>query len=230
MTKKSIILIIAVVMCLFVVQGVVAADTEEFKTLDYTREDFSLEEAFWFNPTVYCVDVVQFLQAYLNPENPVDFFVKAADYSDEEIEGYFTIYQSFMEPEYAGLVSFANSCDVEAYAASIGYVFNPDTTYSFSYYFNDLQDVASIFPRGIGRTNAYDTFRRTAAHLAWFASVNGTTPGFEGSYAYIEAVLAYYEQQFEAAMEAEANSAGSQTTEVELVYEQPSEQSSESAN
>ena len=230
MTKKSIILVIAVVMCLFAVQGVVAAETEDYRALDYSREDFSLEEAFWFNPTVYSVDVVQFLQAYLDPENPVDFFYKAAVLEDEDIESLFPIYQSFMEPELAGLVSFDNCCDVEAYAASIGYSFNPDTTYSFSYYFNDLKDVASIFPRGIGRANSYDTFRRTAIHLAWYATKYGTTPGFENSYAYIEAVLAYYEQQFEEAMEAEANSAVNQNTEIELVYEQPAEQVSESAN
>lgn len=206
MKKKSIVVLIAVVLCLLAAQSAFAIDydSNEYRMFDYTKEEYTLDEAFWFNPTIYCIDVAQFIQAYIMPEDPVSFYLSACKFTDEEIDNYFVIFQSFIEPEYVGYVGFADSCDVEAFAESLGYVFDADSTYSFSILFEYPEDIARIFPRGIGRSNAYDTFRRAALQLAIYATEHGTTPGFEACYEYIQYVFAYYEQQYEAAMAAEA--------------------------
>ena len=117
MNKKSIVMIIAVVLCIIVAQSAFAYDTNSsnvYLPLE-VKEEYTLEEALWFNPTIYAVDVLQFIQAYLDPENPVEFYLTAAEYTDEDIENNFIIYQAFIEPEYAGYVNFEYSCDVEAY-------------------------------------------------------------------------------------------------------------------
>ena len=132
----------------------------------------------------------------------------AAEYTDEDIENNYIIYQAFIEPEYAGYVNFEYSCDVEAYAESVNYFFDPELSYVFSIIFEDVADIVEMFPRGIGRTNAYDTFRRCALQLAVYAAKNGTTPGFQLCYDIIQDTLAYYEQQFEEAMAAEAEATG----------------------
>ena len=205
MKKKTIILAVALVLCLVLAQSVFAADeySNEYRPLK-VRDGYSLEEAFWFNPTLYATDVLQFTQAYMMPEDPVTFYMAAANYTDEEIEEIFVIYQSFFEPEYVGYVNFNYSCDVEAFAESVGYSFDPDGSYVFSILFEEVEDLVDIFPNGIGRTNSYDTFRRAALQLAFYAKKNGTTPGFQVCYDYIQQILAYYQEQFDAAMEAEA--------------------------
>lgn len=210
MNKKSIVMIIAVVLCIIVAQSAFAYDTSRsnvYLPLE-VKEEYTLEEALWFNPTIYAVDVLQFIQAYLDPENPVEFYLTAAEYTDEDIENNFIIYQAFIEPEYAGYVNFEYSCDVEAYAESVNYFFDPELSYVFSIIFEDVADIVEMFPRGIGRTNAYDTFRRCALQLAVYAAKNGTTPGFQLCYDIIQDTLAYYEQQFEEAMAAEAEATG----------------------
>ena len=210
MNKKSIVMIIAVVLCIIVAQSAFAYDTSRsnvYLPLE-VKEEYTLEEALWFNPTIYAVDVLQFIQAYLDPENPVEFYMTAAEYTDEDIENNFIIYQAFIEPEYAGYVNFEYSCDVEAYAESVNYFFDPELSYVFSIIFEDVADIVEMFPRGIGRTNAYDTFRRCALQLAVYAAKNGKTPGFQLCYDIIQDTLAYYEQQFEEAMAAEAEATG----------------------
>ncbi|MCQ2412587.1 MAG: hypothetical protein MJ057_06475 [Sphaerochaetaceae bacterium] len=207
MTRKSIALIVAIVVCLVFTQAVFAEATQyptEFKQLDYEAESYSLSDAFWFNPTIYAVDMLSFLQAYLKPESPVEYFLAASQYTDEQIEEEFVIFQAFTEPEYVGFVNFVYTCDVESYAQSLGYVFDPELSYSFSNMFEELSDIAAIFPRGIGRTDAYNTFRRTALHLAWYAREYGKTPGFDACSQFIDYIISYYEQQFEEAMAAEA--------------------------
>ncbi len=206
MSKKTIILTFALVLCLVLSQAVFADDVEysnEIKPLK-VRDGYSLEEAFWFNPTVYAVDVLQFIQAYMLPDDPVTFYKAAAEYTDEQIEESFVIYQSFFEPDYVGYVNFNFSCDVEAFAKEVGFEFDPDASYVFSILFEDVAEIVDIFPRGVGRASSYDTFRRAAIHLAYYAAENGTTPGFQTCYDYIEQIMAYYQQQFDAAMEAEA--------------------------
>ena len=215
MKKKSIVMIIAVVLCVFIAQSAFALDpslSNVYLPLE-VKDGYSLTEALWFNPTIYSVDVLQFIQAYLDPENPVEFFLSAAEFTDEQIEDNFVIYQAFIEPDYAGYVNFEYSCDVEVFAESVNYVFDPDVPYVFSIIFEDVADVVDIFPRGIGRTNAYDTFRRVAFSLAVYAFKNGTTPGFQLCYDIIQETLAYYEQQFEEAMAAEAAATGGSTIE-----------------
>lgn len=207
MTRKSIVLVVAIAVCLVFSQAVFASGSEYpnvYKPFDYEAGEYSLADALWFNPTIYAIDTLEFLQAYLNPENPVEFFLSASQYTDEQIEENFVIFQSFIEPEYVGSVNFMYSCDVEAFAKSLDYSFDPDVEYSFSILFEELADIAAIFPRGIGRANAYDTFRRSALQLAWYAGKYGKTPGFDTCSEFIDYIIAYYEQQFEEAMAAEA--------------------------
>lgn len=204
MKKRSLVFVLFAVLLLVFAQSIFAAQPEEFRTFDPQKEEYSLEEAFWFNPTIYATDALQFIQAYLNPDNPVDFYLAASKFTDEEIEEHFVIFQSFFEPEYVGYVDFNYSCDVEAFAEAVGYVFDPELTYSFSILFEDLEDIQAVFPRGIGRTDSYNTFRRSAISLAWYAMKNGKTPGFDACNEYIEYILALYEAQFEEAMAAEA--------------------------
>ncbi len=221
MSKKSVILAVALVLCLVFAQSVFADDVEypnEYRPLK-VRDGYSLEEAFWFNPTIYAVDVLQFTQAYMMPEDPVSFYKSAASYTDEQIEECFVIFQSFFEPDYVGYVNFNYSCDVEAFAASVGYEFDPEGSYVFSILFEDVSEIVKIFPRGIGRANAYDTFRRSALQLAIYALENGTTPGFQVCYDYIEEIFAYYQQQFEEAMEAEAAAAEAEAAAAEAPAE-----------
>ena len=206
--KKSVVLIIAVAISLVFMQSVFASDAvnkDVFIPLD--KEEFTLEEVLWFRPTTYSLDVLQFLQAYLNPDNPKEFFLEAASYTDEQIDEVYVIFQSFFEPEYAGYVQYWVMCDIEAYYDSIGRSIaednDPNGVYGLDVYFEEVQDIAKIFPRGIGRTNAYDTFRRCAIHLAVYADRNCKTPGFQVCYDYIQYILSYYDQLFNDAMAAE---------------------------
>ncbi|MBR2281685.1 MAG: hypothetical protein IJ863_03575 [Spirochaetales bacterium] len=206
MKKNTVILAVAMVLCLVLAQSAFAADGDypsEFRPLE-VKDGYTLEEAFWFNPTLYAADVLQFTQAYMLPEDPVTFYMIAAGYTDDQIEETFVIYQSFFEPDYVGYVNFNYSCDVEAFAESVGYEFDPEGSYTFSILFEEVEDLVDIFPRGIGRANSYDTFRRAALQLAFYAKKNGTTPGYQVCYDYIQQILAYYQEQFDAAMEAEA--------------------------
>ena len=68
--------------------------------------------------------------------------------------------------------------------------------------------MAELFPRGIGRANAYDTFRRTALQLALYVRVHGTTPGAAYCSDLIEQIIAFYQQQYEEAMQAEEEATG----------------------
>ena len=192
--KKSAVMIIAVAISLVFLQGVFAsaADTQNvYIPLD--KEEFTLDEVLWFRPTTYSLDVLQFLQAYLNPDNPKEFFLEAAAYTNEQIDENYVIFQSFF--------------DYEAYYESIGRSIaednDPNGVYGLDVNFETVQDAANIFPRGIGRTNAYDTFRRCALHLAVYADRNGKAPGFQVCYDYIQYILSYYDQLFNDAMAAE---------------------------
>ena len=216
--KKSVVMIIAVVLCLFVLQGAFASDAitkDAYIKLD--KDSFTLDEILWFRPTTYSLDVLQFIQAYLNPDNPKEFFLEAACYTDEEINEVYVIYQSFFEPEYAGFIEYWIMCDFEAYYDSIGRSIaednDPNGEYGLDSLFATAEDVAAIFPRGIGRTNAYDTFRRCALHLAVYADRNGKTPAFDICYNYIQEVFAYYEQLFNDSMAAEEAATGGTVTE-----------------
>ncbi|MBP5757117.1 MAG: hypothetical protein J6W39_05990 [Spirochaetales bacterium] len=212
MTKKSLFLTVAILVCLVLTQGVFALDyPNDYKKFEVKGEKenfYSLEEAFWFNPTVYSLDVLEFAQAYLNPDDPVGFFLEAAEYTDEQIDDAAIIFQSFIEPDSVGAFPYLYRCDLEALAESIGAdLFDADARYEFSFYFEDPSCMAELFPRGVGRTDAYNTFRRCALSLAIYAQKHGNAPGFEACYDYIQKALAYYEEQFNAAMEAEAQAA-----------------------
>ncbi|MBP5163163.1 MAG: hypothetical protein ILP16_09355 [Spirochaetales bacterium] len=209
MSKRIMVLVMALILCVVLAQGVFAEDNQYpsyYKPFRAENIDdgYTLWDALWFNPTIYCLDVLQFNQVYLMPDDPVTFFLEAAEQTDERIEEDYFIYGSFVEPEYVGRVSFALSCDVEEYAKVIGHVFDPSFSYYLSNVFTDLETVADIFPRGIGRANAYDTYRRTALQLAYYASKNGKTPAFDQINEYLDDAFAQFEKQFEEAMEAEA--------------------------
>ena len=209
MSKRIMILAIALVLCIFAVQGVFAEDNQYPSyyrpfTAKTIEDGYSLRDALWFNPTIYCLDVLQFNQAYLMPEDPVTFFMEAAQETDESIEESYYIYGSFIEPEYVGRVSFYYSCDVEEYAKAIEYEFDSSYTYYLSNVFTELETVPEIFPMGIGRANAYDTYRRTALQLAFYCAKYGKTPVFDDINEYLDQMFALFEQQFEEAMEAEA--------------------------
>lgn len=218
MKKRSIIMVAVLVLCLVAVQGIFADDVvypTNFRQFELRSEEegYTLEEAFWFNPTIYCIDVLQFTQVYMMPEDPVAFYMSAAQYTDEQIEESFIIYQSFIEPSNVGVADFNNSCDVEAYAKSLGYEFDPNVTYGFDILFEDISAVPELFPRGIGRTSAYNTYRRTALQLAFYAARHGKTPGSDVISNYLTQLFEYYEKQFNEAMESEAALTESQTVE-----------------
>ena len=220
MKKRTIVLIAALVLCLVAVQGVFADDVvypTYFRQFEVRSEEegYTLEEAFWFNPTIYCIDVLQFTQVYMMPDDPVSFYMSAAEYTDEQIEDNYIIFQSFIEPAYVGMVDFKNSCDVEAYAESLGYEFDPSVSYGFDILFEDLSAVTELFPRGIGRTSAYNTYRRTALQLAFYAAKHGKTPGADVISNYLTQIFEYYERQYEEAMEAEAALMETETVEIQ---------------
>ena len=197
--KKSIAILIATVLCIAVLQNAFASDTSP-------KDEFI--EALRLYPTIHSLDVLQFLQAYLNPDNPKEFFLEATGYSDEEIDDIYVIFLSFFDPKHAG-VEYWLFCDVEANYESRGKSVTDENDPNGAYALNDMFEedlpaLADIFPRGIGRTNAYDTFRRCAIHLAVYADRYGGTPAFQTCYDYIDYILSYYEQQFNEGMEAEA--------------------------
>ena len=105
MKKRPIVLAVALVLCLVVAQAAFAEDEvrypSEFRQFELRDEDegYTLEEAFWFYPTVFATDVLQFVQVYLMPEDPVTYFLSAGQYTDDQIEEDFVIFQSFLEPE-----------------------------------------------------------------------------------------------------------------------------------
>ena len=212
--SKKLTLVVMLVLCLVFAQGAFAEEKtwpDEYRMFEVRGEEenfYSLEEALWFNPTVYSVEVLEFLQAYLQPEDPVSFFLDAAEYTDETIDENAVIFQSFIEPEYAGSMPYLYRCDLEALSENLGYnLFDPEGRYEFSFYFEDPGFLTELFPRGIGRTDAYDTFRRCALSLAFYAKAHGEAPGFKAAYDYIQQAFALFEEQFLAAMEAEAQAA-----------------------
>jgi len=209
MKKRSIVLAAALVLCLVLAQTVFADEVqypEDFRQFELRSEEegYTMEEAFWFYPTVFATDVLQFTQAYLMPEDPVAYFLAAGKYTDEQIEENYVIFQSFIEPEFVGVLKFSESADVEAYATQFGYEYDPSISYDICVLFDDLSYICDLYPRGIGRTNAYDTYRRAALQLALYAAKNGTTPGFEVIDDYLTQMFAYYEQLFDEAVESEA--------------------------
>ena len=217
MTKKSIFLTVAIVLCLVLAQGVFALDyPDDYRMFEVKGEEenyYSLEEAFWFNPTVYSLDVLEFAQAYFSPEDPVNFFLDAAEYTDEQIDDAAIVFQSFIEPDSVGAFPYLYRCDLEALAENLGYdLFDAEGRYDFSFYFEDPSCMLELFPRGVGRTDAYNTFRRCALTLAFYAQKHGNAPGFQTCYDYIQEALAYYEEQFNAAMEAEAQATAEKGT------------------
>ena len=211
MSKRSVIIVLAIVLCLVFAQSAFAEEKEYpneyrmFEVKGAAEGYYTLAEAYWFNPTVYSVEVLEFLQAYLSPEDPVTFFLDASKLSNEDIDQYAVIFQSFLEPEYVGAFPFEYICDIEALSDMLGYdLFDPAGQYELSYHFEDPHFFIELFPRGIGRANAYDTFRRCALQLAIYANIKGSTPGFQTCYDYIQDMFAFYEEQFDAAMDAEA--------------------------
>lgn len=195
MKKRPIVLAVALVLCLVLAQAVFADDEVQYPSdfrqfeLRDAYEGYTLEEAFWFYPTVFATDVLQFVQVYLMPDDPVTYFLSAGQYTDDQIEEDFVIFQSFMDPEYLGMYSFEEFADIEIYADE----YDPSITYDISVLFEDLSYIADLFPRGIGRANAYDTFRRAAYQLALYSSRNGKTPGFDALNDYLTQLFAYYE-------------------------------------
>ena len=104
MSKRIMVLAMALILCLVLAQGVFAEDNQyptyykpfRAKSVD---DGYTLWDALWFNPTIYCLDVLQFNQVYLMPDDPVTFFLEAAAQTDEKIEEDYFIYGSFVEPE-----------------------------------------------------------------------------------------------------------------------------------
>lgn len=206
MKRKPFVIIAAIALCLVLSQAAFASDVEYpnvYKPF-YVAETYSLEDALWFHPTLYSVDVLTFLQAYLRPDNAYSYFMKAAQYTDDDIEENFIIYQAFIESELAGRISFKYSCDIDEFAKDYEYYLDPSYQYEVSILFEDPEDIIEMFPRGIGRANAYDTFRRTALQLAIYVAKNGETPGFGLCDLIIQETIAWYEQAFDEAMESEA--------------------------
>ena len=211
MTKRFAIILLSIILCLAFAQSAFAEGKEypdEYRLFEVKGEDegyYTLEEAYWFNPTIYSVEALEFIQAYLEPDNPVEFFLDAATYSDEDIDQAVVIFQSFVEPEYVGAFPYEYRCDIEALSDMLGYeLFDPTGKYELTYYYEDPSFFIELFPRGIGRANAYDTFRRCALQLAIYTSIHGSTPTFQILDSFIQDTIAQLEAEFAAAMEAEA--------------------------
>ncbi|MCF0237421.1 MAG: hypothetical protein HUK24_02385 [Sphaerochaetaceae bacterium] len=201
--KKALLTILLV---LFMATSVFALEfnSNYYYQVDPQQVDYSLKEAFWLSPTLYSLDVLQLMQAYMAPEDALEFFLDAAEFTDDEIEEVFYYYLAIMNPQYAGMVPFSYMADPEAYAESISYVYDNSVFYSLDSDFTTAEDLALVFPRGIGRTDAYNTFRRSAFALAVYVSNYGATPEADFCYYYIDQLMQYLMSQYEAAMEAEA--------------------------
>ena len=211
MSKRLAIVLLSLILCLAFAQSAFAEGKEypnEYRVFEVKGEDegyYTLEEAYWFNPTIYSVEALEFMQAYLEPDDPVSFFLEAAQFTDEEIDEYVVIFQSFIEPEYVGAFPYEYRCDIEALSEVLGYeLFDPTGRYELSYYYEDPHFFIELFPRGIGRANAYDTFRRCALQLAFYTKIHGETPTFQILNDFIQSEFARLEEEFNAAMEAEA--------------------------
>ena len=211
MSKKSVFVAVVVLICLVFTQGLFASEVEypnEYRQFEI-KDEYPLAELFWFNPTVFCIDVLQFIQVYLAPTEALDFYYSAANFSDEQIEEIFPIFQSFFQPEFLGVLDFSYSCDYELMNEETDYLnVSFDEMYYFGTVFEDPAYVNLIFPRGIGRANAYDTFRRTALQLALYTMKYGTTPGAAYCADLINQIINFYQQQYEEAMQAEEEATG----------------------
>ena len=211
MSKKSVLVAVALVICLVFTQGVFASEVEypnEYRQFE-VKESYPLAELFWFNPTAFCIDVLQFIQVYLAPQEAQEFYLTAANFSDEQIEEIFPIFQSFFQPEFIGVLDFSYSCDYELMNEETDYLnVSFDEEYAFGLVFEPTEFMSELFPRGIGRANAYDTFRRTALQLALYVRAHGTTPGAAYCSELIEQIIAFYQQQYQDAMQAEEEATG----------------------
>ena len=208
MSKKATILAVMIAVCLIFAQSVFASDVEftnEYRQFE-VKEAYALSDVFWFNPTIYCIDVLQFIQAYMMPEDALGFFNEARNFTDEQIEDYFPIFQSVFQPELVGYLNFDYCCDYEKITEDMPGLLDldPEAAYLMATVFEESSIVNELFPRGVGRASSYDTFRRTAQQLALYVAKHEKTPGFDYCVELINDIFEYYNQQYEDAMAAEA--------------------------
>lgn len=200
--KISSIAIFCIVLCIFAVSTLSAKSYLP----EVGQEEFYIDEVYYLNSAFVNADMLQFMQVYMAPEDPVTFYQTAANWTDEEIEtnGYY--YLSFIFPEIAGQIPFFYYADLEAFCFET----NQDPGQGpFAVYENitTFEDLRAIFPSGIVRCNAYDMVRTTARQLAFYCQVvseDGLAPSAEFTAELINYIFEQIEAEFNAAMEAEA--------------------------
>lgn len=199
--RKTAIVLICVV-AFIAVQGAAA---KSFYPADGQTE-FSLEEVYYLNSAMLNSDMLQFLQAYINPDDPLSFYREAAEWTDEEIETNAFYYLSFVYAEIAGKIPFYYFSNIEEYikvtAQDVG-----QGPFGFSENITSFDDLRAIYPSGIVYCNPYDMLRTTARQLVYYIllhSEDGRSPSADVASEILDQIFAYLEQQYEEAMESEA--------------------------
>lgn len=199
--RKTAIVLICVV-AFIAVQGAAA---KSFYPAEGQTE-FSLEEVYYLNSAMLNSDMLQFLQAYINPDDPLSFYREAAEWTDEEIETNAFYYLSFVYAEIAGKIPFYYFSNIEEYikvtAQDVG-----QGPFGFSENITSFDALRAIYPSGIVYCNPYDMLRTTARQLVYYIllhSEDGRSPSSDVASEILDQIFAYLEQQYEEAMASEA--------------------------
>jgi hypothetical protein len=173
------------------------------------QDSFSLEEVYYLNSAMLNSDMLQFMQVYMYPDDPLTFYQQAAKWTDEEIETNAYYYFSFVYSQIAGKIPFYYFSNLEEYIAvteqDVGE--GPFQVYENITTFDDLK---KIYPSGIVYCNPYDMLRTTARQMVYYIALqseDGQAPSAAKAQEILDYLFQQIQQQYTAAMEAEAAAA-----------------------
>jgi hypothetical protein len=204
--------IAVVLVCLIAVFAGQTLAAEAYLPAD-GQTSFSLDEVFYLNSAMLNCDMLQFMQAYMYPNDPLTFYQEAANWTDEDLETNAYYYFSFVYPQIAGQIPFYYFSDLEEYIA----VTQQDVGEGpFEVYENitTFEDLRTIYPSGIVRCNPYDMLRTTARQMVYYialVSEDGKSPSAEKADAILQYLFEQIQQEYENAMAAEQSAAAEQT-------------------
>lgn len=199
LNKKSFLtLFVALIIAIIGAQSVFA----NVYALDSKKESFTLDEAYYINGPLFSADILQFMQAFQSPDNPLEFFKSASNYTDEQIEECFYYYLAFLAPNAVGQVEFKILADIDAFVERTGSEL-PKDNINFQASFTNISDLSKIYPAGIVLTDAYDGFRTTARNLYYYTIENGKAPAYDNCMEILELIYQQIQQDYEAAINEE---------------------------
>lgn len=167
---------------------------------------FDLEQIFHLHSALLSADMLQLLQVFVNPDEPLAFYKEASHWTDEEAEIYGRTYIGLMFPQLAGKIPFYYFSSLEEFCEATGQDLG-DGPFEQDEILTSMDELREIYPSGIVRANPYDMLRTAARQLAYWIelrSEDGKAPAAEKAQALVDFVVAQISKDYEARMAEEA--------------------------